>query len=163
MLKTYNGGIGITPSRTPCGTILEAAKRQGFSTGIVATSRLTHATPAGFYAHVPDRDLESDIARFLVGEAGTGLKHLPVDIALGGGACFFRPNGTSSSCRTDGDDLLEAAKGKGVKVLEGMAALRAFREEDAQDAPVLGLFADDVRPSSSPSSSMGRCATRARG
>ncbi|GAA5899078.1 hypothetical protein JCM8208_002998 [Rhodotorula glutinis] len=143
MLKTYNGGIGITPSRTPCGTILEAAKRQGFSTGIVATSRLTHATPASFYAHVPDRDLESDIARFLVGEAGTGLKNLPVDIALGGGACFFRPNGTSSSCRTDGEDLLEAARGKGVKVVEGMAALRAFREEDAQDGPVLGLFADD--------------------
>ncbi|BGP40685.1 vacuolar alkaline phosphatase [Rhodotorula kratochvilovae] len=142
-LKTYNGGIGLTPSLQPCGTILEAAKRQGFSTGLVATSRLTHATPASFYAHVPDRDLEGAIARFLVGEAGTALKGLPVDIALGGGGCYFRPNGTSGSCREDGEDLLEKARGKGVRVLEGMAALRAYKEEDAQDAPVLGLFADD--------------------
>lgn len=29
--------------------------RQGFSTGLVATSRITHATPAAFYAHVVDR------------------------------------------------------------------------------------------------------------
>ncbi|GAA5897799.1 hypothetical protein JCM6882_000100 [Rhodosporidiobolus microsporus] len=142
-LKTYNGAIGITPDKKPCGTILEAAKRQGFATGLVATSRITHATPASFYAHVPDRDLESEIAEFLVDEAGTG-QGLTVDFALGGGRCFFLPNGTEGSCRTDGKDLLAKAKEKGIKVLEGMAALRAYHEEDAHDeGTVLGLFADD--------------------
>ncbi|GAA5839130.1 hypothetical protein JCM11251_003684 [Rhodosporidiobolus azoricus] len=142
-IKTYNGAIGITPSKQPCGTILEAAKRQGFATGLVATSRITHATPASFYAHVPDRDLESEIAEFLVDETGTG-QGLTVDFALGGGRCYFLPNGTTGSCRTDGKDLLGKAKEKGIKVLEGMAALRTYHEEDAHDeGTVLGLFADD--------------------
>ncbi|GAA5987469.1 hypothetical protein JCM11641_003839 [Rhodosporidiobolus odoratus] len=142
-LKTYNGGIGVTPLKTPCGTLLEAAKSVGYSTGLVATSRITHATPASFYAHVVDRDLESAIAEFLVDEAGTG-QGLTVDFALGGGRCFFLPNGTRGSCRTDGKDLLEAARAKGIKVLEGMAALRAYHEEDAhEEGTVLGLFADD--------------------
>ncbi|GAA6018024.1 hypothetical protein JCM10207_002744 [Rhodosporidiobolus poonsookiae] len=142
-LKTFNGAIGTTPSKAPCGTLLEAAKRQGYSTGLVSTSRITHATPASFYAHVVDRDLESEIASFLVDEAGTG-QGLTVDFAFGGGACFFRPNGSSGSCRTDETDLLAKARGKGVKVLEGMAALRAYHEEDAHDeGTVLGLFADD--------------------
>ncbi|GAA6043897.1 hypothetical protein JCM8097_004295 [Rhodosporidiobolus ruineniae] len=142
-LKTYNGAIGLTPSKSPCGTLLEAAKRQGFSTGLVSTSRITHATPASFYAHVPDRDLESEIAEFLVDEAGTG-QGLTVDFALGGGRCFFLPNGTSGSCRTDGKDLLGKAREKGIKVIEGMPALRAYHEEDAHDeGTVLGLFADD--------------------
>lgn len=146
-LHTYNGAIGTTSSKSPCGTLLEAAKRQGFSTGLVTTSRLTHATPASFYAHVVDRDLESEIAEFLVDEAGTGMG-LTVDFAMGGGRCFFLPNTTKGSCRTDGKDLLEKAKGKGLKVLEGMQALRTYHEEDAHDeGTVLGLFADDVRSS----------------
>ncbi|GAA5864061.1 hypothetical protein JCM1840_000690 [Sporobolomyces johnsonii] len=141
-LKTYNGAIGVTPSKTPCGTILEAAKRQGFSTGFVATSRLTHATPASFYAHVVDRDLESEIASFLVGDGPQGQT---VDFALGGGRCFFVGNETRGSCRTDGQDLLAKAKEKGYKVLDGMQALRQYQEEadSAHAGTVLGLFSDD--------------------
>lgn len=143
-LKTYNGAIGTTPAQTPCGTILEAAKRQGFATGLVATSRITHATPASFYAHVPDRDLETEIAEFLVDEDGSSLKGLPVDFAFGGGRCFFLPNGTDGSCRTDSKDLIARAKEKGIKVVQGMAELREYREEGGDDATVLGLFSDDV-------------------
>lgn len=145
-VKTYNGAIGVTPSLQPCGTILEAAKRQGYVTGLVATSRITHATPASFYAHVPDRDLESEIAEFLVGEDGSALQGLRVDFAFGGGKCFFLPNGTEGSCRTDEKDMLATAKAKGVRVVDGMAALRAYKDEDSVDGPVLGLFASDVRP-----------------
>ena len=32
----------------------------GKSTGIVSTARITHATPAGLFAHTPDRDWEHD-------------------------------------------------------------------------------------------------------
>ncbi|BGP25216.1 vacuolar alkaline phosphatase [Rhodotorula toruloides] len=142
-VKTYNGAIGVTPSLQPCGTILEAAKRQGYLTGLVATSRITHATPASFYAHVPDRDLESEIAEFLVGEEGSALKGLRVDFAFGGGKCFFLPNGTRGSCRTDGKDMLAKAKARGVRVVDGMAALRAYKDEESVNGPILGLFASD--------------------
>ena len=125
--------------------MLEAAHKAGFKTGIVSTSRVTHATPASFYAHVVDRDLESEIATFLV---GLGPQGPSVDLALGGGACFFLPNDTAGSCRTDGQDLLKKAEEDGVKVLRGMKALRDWHEEDEgahSGGRVLGLFADDVR------------------
>ncbi|KAL8283576.1 hypothetical protein RQP46_005679 [Phenoliferia psychrophenolica] len=141
-IKTYNGAIGVEPTgRRPIGTVLEAAKRQGFSTGLVATSRITHATPAAFYAHVVDRDLESEIASMLVGDGPRG--HI-VDFAMGGGACFFLPNTTTGSCRTDDKDLIATAEGKGVTVLRGVPALRGWHEAKGHEAggPVLGLFAD---------------------
>lgn len=41
-IKVYNGAIGIDDDVEPCGTVLEAAKAQGYKTGLVATSRITH-------------------------------------------------------------------------------------------------------------------------
>ena len=69
-VKTRIGVIGVPPTitrgdcqgsleqRVP--TILELAEAAGYATGIVSTARITHATPAGTYAHVPDRNWESD-------------------------------------------------------------------------------------------------------
>jgi alkaline phosphatase len=39
-------------------TLLEQAEERGLSTGIVTTTRVTHATPAANYAHTPNRDWE---------------------------------------------------------------------------------------------------------
>src|SRR3546814_15347333 len=39
---------------------LALAADAGMGTGIVTTARLTHATPAATYAHVPNRGWESD-------------------------------------------------------------------------------------------------------
>lgn len=88
--------------------------------------------------------MESEIATFLVGEGPQGAS---VDLALGGGACFFLPNTTRGSCRTDGRDLLQAAEGEGVRVLRGMKELREWHEEEEGahgGGRVLGVFADDV-------------------
>ena len=41
-------------------TLLEAAEAAGFLTGIVSTARITHATPAGTYAHFPERNWENN-------------------------------------------------------------------------------------------------------
>ena len=41
-------------------TLLEMAEESGKSTGVVTTTRVTHATPAACYAHTADRDWESD-------------------------------------------------------------------------------------------------------
>ena len=57
-MKSYNGAIAVDPQQKPCGTLLESAKELGYKTGLVATSRITHATPATFAAHVPFRDME---------------------------------------------------------------------------------------------------------
>ncbi|MEI8134082.1 MAG: alkaline phosphatase [bacterium] len=46
----------------PLGTILEAAKKAGYAVGLVTTTRITHATPAGWATHIWERDLEDYIA-----------------------------------------------------------------------------------------------------
>jgi alkaline phosphatase len=85
-------------------SLLEMAEEKGLSTGVVTTTRLTHATPAACFAHTPERDWESDkdifddakdayeakfpdIARQLIEfPYGDGL-----EVALGGGRSKFRP------------------------------------------------------------------------
>ena len=58
--------------------MLELAQRKGKATGLVATSTITHATPAVWASHVHHRNCETEIARQYIDVTG-------VDILLGGG------------------------------------------------------------------------------
>jgi alkaline phosphatase len=112
--KTYNGGISEDPSNQPLGTLLEAAAGRGKATGLVVTSRMTHATPAAFAAHVDERVSEDEIAEQM-------LAH-DVDVLLGGGRERFV--GTSGGgVRRDGRDLLAEARGRGTQVVTDRAGL----------------------------------------
>lgn len=42
-------------------TLLEIAEQHRMATGVVTTTRVTHATPAATFAHAPERDWEADI------------------------------------------------------------------------------------------------------
>jgi alkaline phosphatase len=79
--KTYNGAIGVLEDSTQLENIVEIASRKGVKTGVVATSSITHATPASFYAHVTDRDFQEKIA--------LQLAKSEIDFFAGGGANFF--------------------------------------------------------------------------
>ncbi|MGD8847430.1 MAG: alkaline phosphatase [Desulfobacteraceae bacterium] len=59
-------------------TILELAAQMGKATGLVASSQISHATPASFGAHVPNRGQGFEIARQYIEEVG-------IDVVLGGG------------------------------------------------------------------------------
>ena len=68
-VKSHMGAIGVSAGdRHDCAASrgrhlqswLDLATEAGMATGIVTTARLTHATPAATYAHVPDRNWESD-------------------------------------------------------------------------------------------------------
>ena len=61
--------------------MLEWAEEKKMLTGLVATSTVTHATPASFAAHVDYRKKEAEIAYQYV--------HSGVDIILGGGKKFW--------------------------------------------------------------------------
>ncbi|KAH9452743.1 hypothetical protein MJO28_008335 [Puccinia striiformis f. sp. tritici] len=145
-LKTYNGAIAVEPvEQKPCGTVLEAAKHRGYLTGLVATSRITHATPASFYAHVIDRDMESKIATFLTGEGPLGRN---VDLAFGGGRRFFLPSSSLTSSRSDDNDLLGTAQSKyGFTIINSTDAFeKAWDPRSSKGhfkTPVLGLFNDN--------------------
>ncbi|HPR81869.1 MAG TPA: alkaline phosphatase, partial [Enterococcus sp.] len=54
-VKTYNNAIAVDNDLSDTPTVLERAKELGKSTGLVATSEITHATPAAFGAHDESR------------------------------------------------------------------------------------------------------------
>lgn len=60
--KTYNGAIGVDTEQNVLKNITEILSDQGWSTGVVSTSSVTHATPATFYAHVRNRSMQEVIA-----------------------------------------------------------------------------------------------------
>ena len=86
-VKSYNGAIGVDADTVSQPTILEYYESQGYSTGVIATSSITHATPASFYAHVKSRRMYEEIAEYLA--------DANVDFIAGGGLKFF-------NARTDG-------------------------------------------------------------
>lgn len=101
-LKSYNGAIGVSPDKKPCGTILEALKLQGYLTGLVVTTRITDATPAAFSSHVDYRFQEDLIAEQQLGEYPLGRM---VDLIIGGGRCHFLP-ASEGGCRADSRNLI---------------------------------------------------------
>lgn len=117
-LKTYNGAIGVDHQGRPCATIFEAAKASGYLTGVVVTSRLSDATPAAFFAHTASRASESEIASQLLSSPYDGGKRT-IDLAIGGGACWFLPRSDPLSCRTDDRNLVEEAEDAGWDVRIG--------------------------------------------
>lgn len=86
-VKTYNGAISVDNDREPVGTVLEAAKENGMATGLVATSQISHATPAAFGAHDVSRNNYNDIADDYFDDLING-EH-KVDVMLGGGTKYF--------------------------------------------------------------------------
>ncbi|PWE18819.1 alkaline phosphatase [Marinicauda salina] len=156
-IKTHTGAISVyarhtletcAPDAALPATLLERAEDRGLATGVVSTARLTHATPATAYAHVPDRGWETDaampaeaveagcrdIARQLVEfDRGDGI-----DLALGGGRAAFL-TAEAGGQRADGRDLTAEWRSAGGAYVEDRDSLLAAADGDA---PVLGLFTD---------------------
>ncbi|XP_055914599.1 alkaline phosphatase-like [Eupeodes corollae] len=97
-------------------SIASWAQKANKSTGLVTTTTVTHASPAGVYAHVVNRDFESDnmvkisgadpsncsdIAQQLVHD-DVGKK---LNVILGGGTKRFLPNGTLDFYGNSGERL----------------------------------------------------------
>ncbi|KAF2735910.1 alkaline phosphatase [Polyplosphaeria fusca] len=141
-VKTYNDAIAVDDDGQPVGSILEAAHMEGFKTGLVVTSTINHATPACYAAHVKDRDSYEKIA-----EHEIGYSHPlgpQVDLLLGGGRCYFKPQSDSTSCRSDDVDLFGFAKKKGFRVMQDRKAFDELKKGTAKAAnlPYIGLFND---------------------
>lgn len=145
---------GVEGHRLP--TLFDYAEKRGLATGVVTTARLTHATPAAFYAHSPERGWESDadlskaaraagfpdIALQLVDSPhGNGL-----DVAMGGGRRAFLPQEAVDpeepevrGARLDGRDLTaEWAARKGSSWVWNRDQLMAL--DMSTTDRILGLF-----------------------
>lgn len=137
-LKSYNGAIGVDPSKNPCGTVLEAMKLEGYLTGLVVTTRITDATPAAFSAHVDYRWQEDLIAEQQLGETPLGRT---VDLILGGGRCHFLPNTIPGGCRADQRNLVEEAIAKNWSYVSDRELFDSLDGGKNVSLPLLGLLA----------------------
>ena len=122
---TNNDVVAVTPEGRPCATLLEAAKKNGFLTGVVTNTRVTHASPASFTAHVAERDFEQDIASQQTYNFSKSL-----DLLMGGGKGEFVN-------RDDGVNLVDVLEEDGVTVITTPEEL-----QDLNVLPVVGLFAN---------------------
>jgi alkaline phosphatase len=126
----------LTPdslAHRPLVTLLEAARLQGKSTGLVVTSIFPHATPACFAAHVPDREDYDEIAKQMV--------YQKIDVVFGGGLGWLEPK-SRGGLREDSLDLKKVLNGRGCRLVSSSAEMAAVHA-----VPVWGLFAEkDMRP-----------------
>jgi len=100
--KTYNGAIGVDSDTISKKIIVEIVSETGWNTGLIATSSITHATPASFFAHVKSRNMQEEIAAQLSASA--------IDFFAGGGLKFFEN-------RKDGIDYKGQLKESGFTVV----------------------------------------------
>ena len=100
--KTFNKAIGVNNDTIPVKSILEIAEENDKATGLVATSTITHATPASFIAHQPSRYNYEEIA--------SDFLKTDIEVFIGGGLKHFNK-------RKDGLDLTLVLEEKGYDVI----------------------------------------------
>jgi alkaline phosphatase len=124
-----NQGLNWGPNDEEYKTICEIFRDAGKMTGLVTTTRITHATPAGFAINMPSRGMEDEIA----------VQYLErdVDIMMGGGNRYF-----AADKRPDNRDLYREFEQKGYTVVKNKSELaRATR-----NSKLMGIFSEQHLP-----------------
>lgn len=150
--KSNSGYVGVLPSTVttpgvdpvaaedafkPVANVLEGAKLAGKATGIVSTSEIQHATPAGFSSHVASRSNYDDIAEQQV--------YQNIDVVLGGG--YNSLNDT----RKDGENLLTTIEEKGYDFVSNRDELLSTNSNKIWGSFAPSALAYDFdRPSTNP-------------
>ncbi|MDR7099481.1 alkaline phosphatase [Lysobacter niabensis] len=142
--------------KTPVLTLWELAASSGLATGVVTTTRVTHATPGATFTHSAHRNWESDAAMTRYGDPTGGCTDIArqliespygsgPDVLMGGGRANFMPDTQADpeypdtrGLRKDGRDLIALwrqrhPQGAYVWNAQQLAAAPG-------DQPVLGLF-----------------------
>ena len=121
--RIINGVVNQLGNGTDLKPLYELFAQAGWKRGLVTTTEITHATPAGFAANAESREHATRIA----------VQYLErkVDVLLGGGSKFFDPKE-----RKDKRDLLADFKTQGYAVMKTLPELQAA----PTDRRWLGLF-----------------------
>ncbi|WDP91683.1 MAG: alkaline phosphatase [Desulfobacter sp.] len=132
-VKTNKGVIGKDTAGNDVKTLTEAARDKGMKTGLITTTRLTHATPAAFAAHNISRNNENEIAEDFLNSgvdflAGGGVRHfIPQSMKIKNGDAVGK---TIKSKRKDEKNLVKGFEEKGYATYVGMKGARAFNTTD---------------------------------
>nr|XP_031308268.1 intestinal-type alkaline phosphatase-like [Camelus dromedarius] len=139
-------------------SVMNRAKKAGKSVGIVTTTRVQHASPAGTYAHTVNRnwysdaDLSADAKTQGCQDIATQLiNNMDIDVILGGGRKYMFPEGTPdpeypqddsrNGVRKDKRNLVQEwqAKHQGAQYVWNRTALMQA-SNDSSVTHLMGLF-----------------------
>lgn len=133
------------------------AERAGQATGVVTTTRITHATPAAMYAHTPHRDWEGD-ANMPAEAIAAGCKDIAqqlvawphgdgFEVIMGGGRDRFLPTTADDpedkdrkGSRKDGRNLVQEWQARYSNSGSFLWNKEQFDRVDAKTPRVMGLF-----------------------
>ena len=137
--------VGVNLAGQPLETILEQARRQGLSAGLVTTSMISDATPAAFAAHHYSRQAYNAISRQLA-ESG-------VEVLLGGGEVHFLPPEAptchdEAGARIDGRSLIKEMVAAGYTYTCSPADFESL--DLSAITHLLGLFSSQGYPGDAP-------------
>ncbi len=127
--RINNGGLNWGPDGEQYKTICEIFRDAGKGTGLVTTTRITHATPAGFSINMPSRNMEDEIA--------LQYSERDYDVLMGGGNNHF-----ASDKRRDGKDLYTVFKNQGYTIVRDKVELA----NAGNNEKMLGVFFDSHLP-----------------
>lgn len=113
--KTNNGVIGMNADSIPVPSILEILHDKGLKTGIIATSYITHATPASFVAKNINRNNYEEIANDFANSD-------KVDLLIGGGRQHFYK-------RNDSVNLISKMQSDGWKYYDTLINIDTLAEK----------------------------------
>jgi len=122
----------------PVATVLEGARLAGKAVGLVATCRVSHATPAAYASHWHSRDNNSLLIEQMV--------YGDIDVVFGGGFRYLVdahaqvPGSSSKGGRRDGENLYQVLRSNGYTVVTDREGLNTL-EPNARK--VWGMFADN--------------------
>ena len=123
-IKTKNGVVGMDSLFQSVKSILELAEDNKKATGLIATSSITHATPASFIAHQEQRYKNEEIA--------ADFLKTDIDVFIGGGMKYF-------AAREDSANLIDSLTAKGYTVFDNIDEITKQTQ-----APLAGLVANDA-------------------
>ena len=128
--KANNGALGITPDGRRLESVAELAKKRGMKVGIMTTVPIVHATPAGFYAHRPNRGDSYGIALDLLASK--------FDFFAGGGVYDKYDDKAHAEYR---GNIFELAEKDGFTIARDKASFAALKPGCGK---VWGVFAKDA-------------------
>ena len=123
-VKTKNHYSGVDPHGNPVYSSALAAKKAGRKVGIVSTVTITHATPAGFYAHRKNRGDAYGISLDL---ANSGF-----DFFAGGGLDVTPRNSTNHLQYAACGDAYRFVRSKGYRIVTSADEFRALKPGDGR-------------------------------
>ncbi len=125
----WNGMINTYPDGTVLRPLYDILREKKVRRGLVTSSTITHATPAGFAISIDNRDREWEIAEKYLGA--------DLDVLMGGGDSFF-----SATARADKRDLYAAYAAAGYAVAKTRDQLNAT----PSGKKLLGIFSKSHIP-----------------